>query len=226
MGQINPDIPIIGNPVSTEDPKVKTALETLVATINTLDNANIATAANINAAKLLDASIQPAKLATDSVETAKIKDANVTTAKIDDGAVTTAKINDAAVTTAKINAGAVTTAKVEDGAITSTKMAASSSSNATYLNGAGNGGRPLTARVYPTGQVVLTGVIAKASFASGTAYATIGVAPAETSYFAVSISPLASSPITIAIEDNGVITPFGPGAASQIYLDGVTFHAA
>jgi hypothetical protein len=112
MGQINPDIPVIGNPVSTEDAKVKTALETLVATINGLDNANIASNANINASKLLDGSIAAAKLATDAVETAKIKDGSVTTAKIVDAQVTTAKIGDSQVTTAKIDNGAVTNAKL------------------------------------------------------------------------------------------------------------------
>lgn len=63
MAQINPSIPIIGDPVSTEEPKVKTALETIVAAVNALDNANIASGANINGSKLLDASIQAAKMA-------------------------------------------------------------------------------------------------------------------------------------------------------------------
>lgn len=62
MAQINPNIPIIGDPVATEEPKVKTALEDLVAAINALDDANIASNANINGSKLLNASVSAAKI--------------------------------------------------------------------------------------------------------------------------------------------------------------------
>lgn len=62
MAQINPDIPVIGNPVSTEDPKVKNALETIVAAVNSLDNANVASNADINGSKLLNGSVSAAKL--------------------------------------------------------------------------------------------------------------------------------------------------------------------
>lgn len=62
MAQINPSIPIIGNPVSTEEPKVKTAIETIVAAVNSLDDGNIAAGANINGNKLLNASVDAAKL--------------------------------------------------------------------------------------------------------------------------------------------------------------------
>lgn len=62
MAQINPNIPILGNPVSTEEPKVKTALETLVSTINALDDANVANNANLNGSKLLDRSVDFGKM--------------------------------------------------------------------------------------------------------------------------------------------------------------------
>lgn len=136
MAQINPDIPIVGNPVATEEPKVKSALEDIVDEINgKLDNTNIAAAgvANINGAKLLDASVAAAKLTTDSVETAKIvndavtndkiADAAVDTAQIAADAVTGAQIEDDAVNTEHIADGAVDTAQISDDAVTGAKIA-------------------------------------------------------------------------------------------------------
>lgn len=77
MAQVNPDIPVIGNPVATEDPKVKNALEAIVNALNAIDNANIASNADINGAKLLAG----------SVNTTQLADAAITAAKIAPGAV-------------------------------------------------------------------------------------------------------------------------------------------
>lgn len=72
MPQVNPDIPIIGNPVATEDPKVKNALETIVSALNALDNANIASNADINGAKLLNGSVATGKIADAAITAEKI----------------------------------------------------------------------------------------------------------------------------------------------------------
>jgi hypothetical protein len=133
VAQINPNIPIIGNPVATEDPKVKTALEDIVDEINgKLDNTNIAAAgvANINGAKLLDASVAAAKLTTDSVETAKIVNDAVTNDKIGDDAVDTAQIADDAVENAQIADDAVDTAQIADGAVETAQIADGAVTNA------------------------------------------------------------------------------------------------
>jgi hypothetical protein len=42
MAAINPSLPIAGQPNSSEEPKIPTALSQLVATINNLDTANLA----------------------------------------------------------------------------------------------------------------------------------------------------------------------------------------
>jgi hypothetical protein len=47
VADINPSLPIIGQPVSTEDPKIVTALSQLVSTINNLDTANLSATAAI-----------------------------------------------------------------------------------------------------------------------------------------------------------------------------------
>jgi hypothetical protein len=104
MAEISPQIPEIGQPNNTEDPKIVNALTTITDEINgNLDNDNIASGANINGSKLLAASVDTTQLAASAVETAKIADSNVTTAKIADSNVTTAKIADDAVTSAKLN---------------------------------------------------------------------------------------------------------------------------
>ena len=63
MSQLNLNLPIIGDPNATEDPKVRTALSDIQTVVNSLDNANIASNAGINGSKLLDASIPQSKLA-------------------------------------------------------------------------------------------------------------------------------------------------------------------
>jgi hypothetical protein len=73
MGTINPQVPVVGEPNSTEDPKITSAITTIRDAINgDLDNDNIATSANISGSKLADTSIATAKLADDAVTAAKI----------------------------------------------------------------------------------------------------------------------------------------------------------
>lgn len=98
----------LGNPNSTEDPKI---------------------ANNFSALKtwLTNPGLQAADLASNSVTTAKIADSTgasdgVTTAKIATGAVTAAKLATDAVTTAKIDTGAVTTDEVASNAISAAKI--------------------------------------------------------------------------------------------------------
>jgi hypothetical protein len=131
MTQIDPDLPIIGASVSTEEPKVKNALEELVSTINALDTANLKADAGITGGQLADTTIPASKLASNAVETAKIVDDAVTAAKLKDSvatdadrAVTTDHIRDAAVTTGKVADSAVTTAKLATGAVTTAKIGA------------------------------------------------------------------------------------------------------
>lgn len=67
MALINPQIPTIGQPNSTEDQDVANALTTIVATINGgLDTANLAAAAGITGAQLAAATVTSAKLAASS----------------------------------------------------------------------------------------------------------------------------------------------------------------
>jgi hypothetical protein len=51
MADINPSLPIVGQPNSSEEPKVTTALSQVIATINALDTANLADGA-VTAAKI------------------------------------------------------------------------------------------------------------------------------------------------------------------------------
>jgi len=142
MSLLNLNLPTIGGTNANEDPKIRTALSDIQTVVNALDNANIASGADINGSKLDDATISAAKLASDSVETAKIVNDAVTNdkigddavdtaqiaddavenAQIADDAVDTAQIADGAVETAQINDGAVTTAKIADDAVTSAKL--------------------------------------------------------------------------------------------------------
>ena len=133
MAQISVNYPQTGQPNSTEDPKIATALSTIVTAVNALDDANLVEAANINGSKLLNASIAAAKLASDSVETAKILASAVTTAKIANDAVTADKLADSAstdadraVTTNHIRDNAITNAKVADNAINTAELASAS----------------------------------------------------------------------------------------------------
>lgn len=73
MGTINPAIPTIGQPNSTEDVDVRDSLTTIRDEINgNLDNANIKSAANIDGSKLASASVNGSKLVDNSVSPAKI----------------------------------------------------------------------------------------------------------------------------------------------------------
>lgn len=135
MAQVSVNYPVVGQANSTEDPKVVTALQALVTAINALDDANIASGANINAAKLLNSSIETGKLADNAVTTAKIADSQVTSAKIADGAIATADIANSAVTSAKIADGTIATGDIANGAVTSAKIADGTIVNGDIANG-------------------------------------------------------------------------------------------
>lgn len=149
MGLIDPELPEVGLPVTTEDPKVRDALAEIVAEINgNLDGVNLATDANVNGTQLLDASIPTAKLEDDAVTAAKLRDdatvdanravgtnhiqnAAVTDLKLRDDAsvdanraVTRNHIRDNAINQAKLDDNAVGTAEIQDGAVTHAKMTA------------------------------------------------------------------------------------------------------
>lgn len=83
MGLVYPDLPTVGSPNSTEQPKVRQSLIDLRDTIN--------------------GAIAAANLATDSVSTAKIVDDAVTAAKIADSAVDGGAIASDAVTGDKLS---------------------------------------------------------------------------------------------------------------------------
>jgi len=97
MGLVYPDLPTVGQPNSTEQPKVRQSLIDLRDTIN--------------------GSIAAANLTSDAVSTVKIADSAVSTAKVADSAVSTAKVADSAVTTAKIADSNVTLAKMADSSV-------------------------------------------------------------------------------------------------------------
>ena len=240
MAQINPNIPIIGDPVATEEPKVKAALEDIVDEINgKLDNTNIAAAgvANINGAKLLDASVAAAKLTTDSVETDKIVNDAVTNDKIGDDAVDTAQIADGAVETAQINDGAVTNAKVT-----------LTTSTDTMVNDASVTAGTVTARKYTDGQVLLTGVVTvpwEGYFSTATVHGEtflgllLGTLPAgyrpSAAQLLTGLAFLAGSygttqPTYVIIGTDGTVTVRDSNVdannPTRWVLDGVVFHAA
>ena len=62
MPDINPSLPIIGQPNSTEEPKVVTALSQLIAAVNDVDSAQI-----------LDLAVSTADIANNAVTAAKIE---------------------------------------------------------------------------------------------------------------------------------------------------------
>jgi hypothetical protein len=105
---INIQVPVPGQPNSTEDPKIAANFTALAAWLG-------------------NPGIQAGDLAAGAVTTAKLADSTggsdgVTTLKIADGAVTTAKVADTAVTAAKLAGSAVTTDKVADASIPSSKI--------------------------------------------------------------------------------------------------------
>ena len=61
MPDINPSIPVVGQPDSTEEPKIVTALQSIVSTINALDTDNIVAGA-ITTALLADSAATSRKL--------------------------------------------------------------------------------------------------------------------------------------------------------------------
>lgn len=110
---INIQVPVAGQPNSTEDPKIAANFAALATWLG-------------------NPGIQAADIAAGAITTAKLADSTggsdgVTTAKIATGAVTTAKVADAAITTAKLanSSGVtdgVTTDKVATSAISSSKI--------------------------------------------------------------------------------------------------------
>lgn len=63
MSDINPSIPQINEPNSTADPKIITALNSLVSTVNSIEAANLATGA-VGTAALASSAVTPAKIGT------------------------------------------------------------------------------------------------------------------------------------------------------------------
>lgn len=105
---INIQVPVAGQPNSTEDPKIAANFAALAAWLGN---------PGIQAADLAAGAITTAKLAdstggSDGVTTAKIADLAVSTAKIANTAVTTAKVADGAVTTDKLAANTVSSSKI------------------------------------------------------------------------------------------------------------------
>lgn len=107
---INIQVPQVGNPNSTEDPKIASNFTALAAWFaNAQLGTNINDIANnaITTAKIADSTgasdgVTTSKLATSAVTTAKIADANVTVDKLATSAVATAKVAPVAVSRSKI----------------------------------------------------------------------------------------------------------------------------
>lgn len=126
MGTINPSIPTIGQPNSTEDADIRDGMVTIRDEINgNLDNDNIKAAANIAGSKLATNSVAPSKLSNATSGQLLIANASgVITATTVSGDVT---INNAGTTT--ISASAVGTTEIADDSITHIKMADNSVGN-------------------------------------------------------------------------------------------------
>jgi|DEB0MinimDraft_3_1074331.scaffolds.fasta_scaffold00292_18 hypothetical protein len=231
MSLLNLNLPIIGGTNANEDPKIRTALSDIQTVVNALDNANIASGADINGSKLDDATVSAAKLASNSVETAKIVNDAVTNDKIADDAVNTAQIADNAVTGAKIASlpDSTTTTLTNDGSVT-----------------AGT----ITARKYTDGLVRLTGAVTvpwEGYFSSVTVHSETWLA-LEIGVLAENYRPVANElligsafeagsygttqPAFVIIETDGTVSvrenDFLPTSSNPTrwVLDGVTFHAA
>lgn len=173
MAQVSVNYPVVGQANSTEDPKVVAALQALVTAINALDDANIASGANINATKLLNSSIETGKLADNAVTTAKIADSQVTSAKIVDGTIATADLADSAVTSAKIADGTIATGDIANGAVTSDKIA-----DGTIVNGDISAGTITPGKLAPVvGEATLTADVGL-SFNAWNTVATVSVGQA------------------------------------------------
>jgi hypothetical protein len=72
MTQINPSLPIVNQPNSTEEPKIPVALGQIVGAVN-----------NIDSSQIVDGAIQTADIANLAVTTGKLADNGVTAAKIE-----------------------------------------------------------------------------------------------------------------------------------------------
>lgn len=81
MADINPTLPSVNELNSTADPKVLSALQTIVSTVNDLETANLA-----------DSAVTSAKIATGAVTTTQILDGTIATADIANAAITSAKL--------------------------------------------------------------------------------------------------------------------------------------
>lgn len=150
MGTINPAIPTVGQPNSTEDVDIRNGMITIRDEINgNLDNDNIKNAANIAGSKLAANSVAPSKLtngtagqllianssgvvtSTTVTGDVTISDTGVTTigsnavgtTKIADNSITNAKMADNAINTAELADSSVTAAKIADGTVTTVKIA-------------------------------------------------------------------------------------------------------
>jgi hypothetical protein len=228
MAQITVNYPVPGDPNSTEDQKVLTALQTLVNTINSLDNANLTGTAGIEGSKLANTSISASKLASNAVEESKILADAVTAEKLRDSADTDAN---RAVTTNHIRNSAVTTEKVADSAITTAKLSTPTTDTAT--NDASVGAGTVTARRYTDGLVILEGGLIKGSgtWAAGDTIATLpaGFRPAQSTSACVWVSS-ATGATRITIDTAGVISVtsglLSGVAAAAIDCNGVVFQGA
>lgn len=202
MAQLNLNLPIIGNPNTTEDPKIRTALSDIETVVNSLDNTNIAANAGINGSKLLDASIAEAKLGS----------ASVTSAKLADNAVTTAKIDSAAVTAAKIAAATTATA-----------------TNESNFGGFPVTGT-LTARKYADGLVVCQGSLSCGiQIFAGTTFATLpaGYRPAaELTTLVPATTSSAPKLTTIVVGTNGQLQVASGSPSATPIVCNLVFHAA
>lgn len=119
MGTINPSIPTVGQPNSTEDVDIRDGMTTIRDEINgNLDNANIKNAANIAGSKLADNSVAPSKLSNGTAGQLLIANASgIVTSTTVTGDVT---INSSGVT--QIGAGTVGTTEIADNSINHDKM--------------------------------------------------------------------------------------------------------
>lgn len=123
---------------------------TAINCVNSIDNANISTNANILPVKLsstiagdgigrdgntgvLEVNVDGTSIEIDS-DVLQIPDLGISTAKIASSAVTTAKIADSNVTTAKIADLNVTTGKIADGAITAAKKSSLNTSTSSEVS--------------------------------------------------------------------------------------------
>jgi len=150
MGTINPAIPTIGQPNSTEDADIRNGMITIRDEINgNLDNDNIKSAANILGSKLATNSVAPSKLTNgtagqlliangsgvvtsttvtgdvtiNSSGVTQIGAGTVGTTEIADNSINHDKMTNNSVNTDELHNSAVTTAKIADDAVTADKIA-------------------------------------------------------------------------------------------------------